>query len=463
MDDASDRLVTERLESFVDSIVRGLNLPSDLAAEARADFLAHLETAVHSRRGRGEPLDAAIAAAIARFGPTDVLRRRLQEAGQRRAARGRPVVRVLRGDAVMITWFRDAQHALRGLRKTPGLTLVVASTLALGIGANAAVFSLIKGTLLAVPPFPDAGRVLRISSVVERTGQILGSSMPDVRDWRAQTTAFVDLAAYFTIPTQMAGERLAESVDVTWVSPGFFEVIGLSPLYGRTPREDEFARGADVFKVVLAHGFWRRAFGGDPAVVGRSIRLYRQSFTVVGVMPTAVDYPGGTDLWAPMQGLFGALNSDPRSDFRQRRWHRVVGRVRPALDVATANAELDTIGRRLAAEYPGTNRDIRVRAVTLHEAEVGDLRPYFLLLLGAVGFVLLICCANVANLQLARGHSRLRELAVRSAMGATRPRLLRELFIEQVVVAVLGGLLGLAGAHWLLAILMRLVPVDLPS
>ncbi len=340
----------------------------------------------------------------------------------------------------LIRRFDEVRHdvggALRQMRRAPAFTALAVATLALGIGANSAIFALVDATLLRPLPVPSPDRLVIFS---ERTssGSRSRVSAPNLIDWRDRTRSFEGMAGFAPrVGAMVMAGRTPESVSRQWVTAGFFDVFGVSPIVGRvfTPA-DNVAGAANA--VVLGETFWRSRFGGDPAIAGRSVRLDGEDYTVVGVVPRAFQLTGRTNLWAVLQ-----IDRDPAS--RGQHFLQAVGRLREGSSVDAGRADLEAVAAGLAREFPATNAGRRVQVEPLHDALIGsELRLTSMLFLGVVGFVLLICCANVAHLLLARAAVRSRELAIRSALGAGRARVLRQLVTESLVLAAFGGLAGL--------------------
>ena len=339
---------------------------------------------------------------------------------------------------------QDVKYALRTLGKKPGFAVITVLTLAIGIGANAAIFSAVRAVLLRPLPFPAPEQLVQLFSTNARTPERASgtASPPDFVDWRRDNSSFVDLAAINAGSYALTGLGAAEQVSGANVTGGFFNVLGVSPLFGRTLLpEDDAIGGADV--VVLGHGLWTRRLGSDPRVVGRTITIEGVEVRVVGIMPRGFGYPLQSEIWLPLRFTERDLSTQ-----RGAHYLDVIGRLKSDVTLDQAREQMRALGIRLAETYPRSNRETRIAVHELRSAMVGEVRPARLMLLGAVGFVLLIVCVNVANLVLTRALGRTREMAIRGALGAGRVRLVRGVLVESLMLALISGVSGLALATW---------------
>jgi predicted permease len=350
----------------------------------------------------------------------------------------------------------EVRFALRALRANPGFALTAVLTLALGLGANTTIFSVVNGVLLQPLPYRDPGRLVQVFE--SRNGGRGTVSPPDYVDWRDQNDVF-DALATLNSGSSFAlssGAGPAEQVNGAQVTSNFFSVLGVAPALGRDllPAEDAMGRS---HVALMGYGLWRRRFGGDPTIIGRSIQLDGQSYEVVGVMPAGREYPRGAELWVPIAFTVKDLTTQ-----RGAHYLDVIGRMREGITREQVQTEMSTIAARLAQAYPGTNRDAGATVVPLRESLVGNVRGALKVLLGAVGLVLLIACTNVANLGLARARRRERELSVRLALGAGRWHLMRGVLVESLLLSLAGGAVGVAVAIWGVPLLRTLQPGDIP-
>src|SRR5438477_1561743 len=361
----------------------------------------------------------------------------------------------------MDTLLADLRYAVRTLRKSPGFSAAAILTLALAIGSNTAVFSVVNGVLLRPLPFAEQDRLFMLGEQ-SRQGGFRPPSYPTFLDWQAQSSALVDLAYVRGGGQRLAGPEGVQSVIVSVVSPAFFATLGERPLMGRLFTPDEERAGAHV--AVLSYGLWRGRFGGDPHILGTTLSLSSGVFTVVGVLPHDVAYPP----WAAAQrNLPIATVAATERVLTQRGFHadcRIIGRLKPGVTAEQAKTALDGVARREAATYPEFSADwTAVALFPLRDEILGETTPrQLLVLLAAVALVLMIGCVNVANLTLARAGARGRELAIRSALGAGRGRVVRQLLTESLVLASVGAALGVVTAHGAIALLKRAAPGVLP-
>jgi putative ABC transport system permease protein len=350
------------------------------------------------------------------------------------------------------------RHAIRTLRKSPGFSILVIAVLAVGIGANTAIFTIVDGVLLKPLPFQDPTRLVAVDTTTRNEPD--DTSYPDFLDWRTQTTTLERLAVFATNAMTLTGTGEATSLSNAVVTADLFTMFGVRPLVGRVFEPADDQPGAPR-AVILTEGLWSSRFARDSGIVGRSITLDGEAFTVVGVMPASFEFPFTADdpvqLWTPVL----ASSSARWANQRDASFLHGIGRLKDGVTIAQAQAELSTIAGRLAAQYPrNQRRGIVVRPY--QEALVKDFRVGLAVLWGAVAAVLLIACANLANLLLARGSTRRREIAVRVALGASRAQILRQLLVESLVLAAVGGIAGVAIAVWGADLLVRVSPLQIP-
>jgi putative ABC transport system permease protein len=360
-----------------------------------------------------------------------------------------------RFEVTMTTLLQDLRFGLRMLVKNPGFTAVAVVTLALGIGVNAAMFSIVNATLLTPLPYKNSDRLVWLGTRFPAFNHPIPISAPDFIDWKSQNKVFDYLAAVQTGGFTLTGKGEPEVLWGALVSTDFFQLFDEKPWLGRSFVEGEDQPGHNHV-AVLSYDLWKNRFGADPRVVGSKLTLEGDSYTILGVAPRGFAYPSSAKFWAP---VFLDTKKHPRGNH----YLRGIGRLKPRVTLTVAQAEMDTIAARIAAAYPDQNKGVGVQLVPLKEVFVQYIRPALLVLFGAVAFVLLIACANVANLLLAQATQRQREITLRAALGATGFRLIRQLLTESLLLSLLAGGLGVMVATWSLALLRVLKPNNIPN
>jgi putative ABC transport system permease protein len=357
----------------------------------------------------------------------------------------------------MRIFWQDLRYGARTLWKNPGTTFVIIIALALGVGANTAIFSVVNAVLLRPLPFENPDQLVVIWETNPARGLQQGTpSPPDFREWRQQTQAFEQMSAFYQEDYNLSGSGDPERLTGAVVSADFFQTLKVNAASGRTFLPDEEQFGAHRV-TVLSHGLWQRRFGANTQLIGQTINLNNQPHTVIGIAPPDFQLAGvRAELWTPM-----AFAPGDRYNTRGNHFLNVIGRLKPNVTITQAQSDMDVITRRLAEQHE-MNAGLGAKVVPMHEDAVGSYRPALLVLLGAVGFVLLIACANVANLLLARAAVRQKEFALRATLGASRLRTVRQLLTESLLLSVLGGGLGLLLAMWGVDLLVALSPAELP-
>jgi predicted permease len=353
--------------------------------------------------------------------------------------------------------FQDLRYAFRTLSRNPGFSFVVVLIIALGIGANTAIFSFVNGVLLSGLPFPEPDRLIVLAErnpEKPRSGPV---SPRNLEDWEKQSKTLEQFGAWRDWRGRIATPEGRIPVSVGIASPGLFGALSVKPVAGRLFLAEDNQRGRDHV-VLISYGYWQANFGGDSSIIGQPITLDNESFTIVGVLPPSLKALalGRFDFWAP-------VSVDP-DQYLERfvRNRRVYARLKPGVSIEAAQAEMDVIAQQLAEQYPKDNAGYSVSVSSLGDTQVRDVRPALLVFLGAVGLVLLIACANVANLLLARAAARRKEFAIRAALGAGRARLIRQLLTEAVVLALVGGVIGVLLAFWIVDLFVAISPGNIP-
>jgi putative ABC transport system permease protein len=346
---------------------------------------------------------------------------------------------------------QDLSYAVRQLLKSPTFSVIAILAIALGVGANTAIFSVVNAVLLRPLPYQSPDRLVTILEDYDRP-----VAPGNVADWRAQNHVFEDIGSAEAWTANLSKTGQAESVKALKVSPNLFPILGVQPMLGRFFASDEDQTGSEHV-VILSRGLWQRRFGGNPDIVGQPITLQGQSYTVAGVMPAGFQF---APFWATKAELWVPLALGERAASRDGSSLRTFARLKPGVSLEQARSEMTTITARLEQQFPGTNRNVTVQL--LKDKVVGDIRPALLVLLAAASFVLLIACANVAHLLMARGAARQREIAVRATLGAERWRIVRQFLTESLLLALLGGAAGLLLAFWSIRVLTALLQTSLP-
>jgi predicted permease len=431
------------------SPVRELEIVEELSQHLEDEYERALSCGTSEEEARQQVLE--------QLNAPDLLERELKHV-ERRGSQNPIELGTERKVNVFTDLRQDLRYGLRTLAKNPAFTSIAIIALALGIGANSAIFSVVDAVLLRPLPFKKPEQLVMLWENAAHLGFPKNTPSPaNFLDWQKQATAFTGMAAMIERSFNLTGVGEPERLDGRRVSANLFDLLGVRAILGRTFVPDDDRPGTHV--VLLSYSLWQRRFGSDPSVIGRALTLNGESYTVIGIMPGFVQLPGfanrNDQLWVPV--------AFPPEEAAQRGNHflEVIARMKPGITLKQAQAEMDTIAARLAQQYPTHNTRIGAVVVPLHEQVVGDIKPALLILLGAVGFVLLIACANVANLLLARAAVRQKEIALRLALGASRSRLTRQFLTESVLLAVFGAGLGLLLALGGIRILKRFVPATI--
>jgi putative ABC transport system permease protein len=354
--------------------------------------------------------------------------------------------------------FKDIRYGLRSLLKRPGFTAIALIALALGIGANTAIFSLVNAVVLQPLPFPEPDRLVWVYGNIRNGGNRASVSPLDFLDYRSQNKTFAQFAASSTlpVPVTLTGSGEPERLTASAVTGNYFDAFGIAPALGRGFSLENEKSGQDQV-TVLSHALWQKRFGGDPGIINKTIVLDGKACEVIGVMSAEVTLPQTAQLWVP-------LNFDSSPDMKMRKAHflRPIGRLKPGVTLAQAQADTDLIAGQLEKQFPDSNTGWNLRLVSLRDQLVGPSRTPLFILFGAVGFVLLIACANVANLLLVRAAARQKEIALRTALGASRFRIVRQMITESLLLAIIGGALGALLAAWGVKLLVSLSEGSIP-
>src|SRR4051812_36789086 len=434
----------------------GLQLSPAREAEIADELAQHLEDEYEQALSRGASEEEAQRSVLSDLNAPDLLGRGLKQV-ERRVPQNPVPMGTSRKSNMFGDLTQDVRYGLRMLAKNPAFTAIAVLALALGIGANTAIFSVVNGILLRPLPYKNPDQLVVIWENATHLGFPKNTPSPaNFLDWQRQSTVFTGMGAFAERTFNLTGVGEPERLDGRRVSANLFDLLGVKPILGRTFVPDEDKPGTKV--ALLNESLWKRRFGSDPGVIGRSLALNGESYTVIGVLPSSVRLPAfgnwRDQVWVPL--------AFPPEEAAARGNHflEVIGRMKSGVSLEQARAEMATITARLAQQYPDYNTRIGSVVAPLHEEIVGNMKPALLILLGAVAFVLLIACANVANLLLARAAARHKEIALRLALGADRTRLTKQLLVESVMLSLLGAVVGLALAYAGLQVLTRFIPPD---
>jgi putative ABC transport system permease protein len=427
-----------RITKFIRNLTRRRRVDRDLSDE----ISSYAELLTEKNMKRGMDRNEARRAALLELGGMEQIKEQ---------------VRTGRAGFAVDTFIQDVRYGLRSFLKKPGFTLTAVIALALGIGANTAIFSVIDAVLLRSLEYRDPDRITIVWERSLKGGRSQNFVSPaNFLDWKKQSSSFEQFAASWDTRANLASGGEPEEIQVQRVSADFFSVLGVAPEFGRSFVREEEAPGTESV-VILGHDLWQRRFAGNPSIVGQTVTMSGKNWTVIGVMPPGFHFLNPqVKAWMPLQ-------FEPGTEWRKSgRFLRSVARLKQGVTLQQAQAELDGIAKQLESAYPDYNQGWGVNLLPIHEQVVGDVRPVLLVLLAAVAFVLLIACANVANLLLSRAASRQKELALRAALGADRIRLIRQMLTESLLLALIGGAVGVLLAYWGIQLLVAFAPDNIP-
>ena len=407
--------------------LRALFRRESVLRDIEDELRVHVEMEAEANIKRGAPPDEARTAALKSFGSLS-----------RNTERGYDI----RGGGWLETIWQDLRYGARMLMKNSGFTLIAIATLALAIGANSAIFSIINAIVLKPLPFGNLDRIVALWEKTPGRGlEHNEASVANYLDWRAQSNSFENLAIYMYWNANLGGIETPERMRGFHVSPNLLDAVGITVALGRNFRPDEDHPGNN-YVVILTHGLWQRRFGGDPNIIGRTINVNDVRRTIIGVMPPDVIFPRGAEILAPL------VMTPETMSIRGEHEALVVGRLKMGVTIGQAQSDLNAIAGRLERQYPDTNAGRGVGVFPILEDTVREIKSAALMMMAAVAFVLLIVCANVANLTLARATGRMKEIALRLALGASRGRIIRQLLTESIILAIMGGAIGILLAGW---------------